>query len=443
MIRKGLEILKILSDYGESYIVGGAVRDKLLGIEPKDIDISTNVPMEKIESLFETHDIGKNKDFGVIVIKYKGFNFEIAQFREESDYQDYRHPNNVVLGVNFETDTKRRDFTINSIGMDCSGDIIDYHNGQEDISKKIIKAVGDPCERLTEDPLRMLRAIRFASRFDYRIDNHTFNSIKNCSHLIQHISPERINNELFSMASQIGQKFANSIKMLRETGLLYYILPEVHRYKGMPHNKETHPEGDVWNHVIECLNVNEKSDGIINISILLHDVGKPVTYKNRDGKHTYYGHDKKGLELINNICDRLKIDNNKRKIYLFCCENHMKFHRITEMKNSKIKKLIDDINFEYLKHVSYCDDKSRKHLFSIKVWNEKIKKIEDIKNRYIIDGDLNKLLNGKFVSKVSGINRPCKEIGVIIRKTREWILDNKIDLNDIEKIKRYIKECND
>lgn len=192
------EILNIINDHGyEAYIVGGAVRDRLLGREVTDIDISTNCPMETLGTLFVCYDIGKSKDFGIVSVKYKGFDFEIAQYRHDIGSTDSRHPDSVQIVNTFDEDVMRRDFTINAMGEGVNGEIIDLVGGQQDIHNKIIRTVGDPVCRFEEDSLRIIRAIRFANVLGFKIDTSTLVAMFHCSKKIIHnVSKERIVAEI-------------------------------------------------------------------------------------------------------------------------------------------------------------------------------------------------------------------------------------------------------
>lgn len=228
-----IEVLGILSKYGNAYFVGGCVRDMLLNKNPKDIDISTDVSMEKIEELFNSHDIGKNKDFGIVVINYKNYTFEIAQFRTDGTYTDNRHPDNVKLGVSFKEDTMRRDFTINAMGMDHCGNIIDYHNGIEDLNNKKINSVGKADDRFREDALRMLRAIRFTVALEFSLSHELMQSIIKNKELIRNVSKERVREELLKVATLNDlRKFHSYIRWMDMLHLFKILFGE----KYMPYN---------------------------------------------------------------------------------------------------------------------------------------------------------------------------------------------------------------
>ena len=193
MIKFGISLMKDINNYGyQSYIVGGAVRDIVMGdLDIHDIDIATNMPIDQIKKHFKTYDMGGEKH-GTCIVHYNNFDYELTQFRTESTYSDNRHPDEVKYVNSFEEDTKRRDFTINSMGIDAEGNVIDYHKGIDDIKNKKLKAVGDPYERFGEDSLRIIRALRFASRFGLDIDENTFNAIVKMKKSLSNLAIERI-----------------------------------------------------------------------------------------------------------------------------------------------------------------------------------------------------------------------------------------------------------
>ncbi len=427
-----------------SYVVGGAVRDIVLGQDFDDIDIATNVPMETTESLFDTHDIGKNKDFGIVVVRYKGEDYEIANFREDGKYLDGRRPEDVKIVADFKGDASRRDFTINAMGIDKDGNISDYFDGQKDIQDKVIKTVGDPERRFGEDYLRMLRAPRFASRLGFQIDKKTMKAIQSNSEKIKNIASERVMKELVKMAKQSGSKFAEAIMILKEAGLLEHILPEVFQMDDFEHSVEHHPEGNVLQHTLEALKSSDSNDPIVNLSILLHDVGKITTHEKdpETGVHHYFGHAHEAKELIERIADRLKIDNKTKEAMLFSAMNHMKMHDILKMSNKKIMDLVGNDNYPILKAVAQADAKARGDIYDDTEWQKMMDKIDDLSARYEGLDAINKvkkIVNGRRVMELRGITKPGPEIGKVINQTVDWILDSDIDLNDDKLIDDYIK----
>jgi len=446
MIKNGVDILNKINSYGyDAYIVGGAVRDLILGDKPHDIDISTNMPIDELNKIFKTYDIGKSKDFGIVVINQGGEQFEIAQFRSESDYSDGRHPDKVKIVKDFKTDAGRRDLTINAMAVDKEGNIIDHFNGKNAIFDKIIKTVGNPNERFKEDKLRMMRACRFSSKLCFDIDPDTKNAIKSNKEGINDISIERVKDELIKMATQTGDKFADAILTLDEVGILDIILPELTKLKEFKETLKWHPEayenggkGTPFDHTIAALKKNKIVDPIINLSILFHDVGKGITHRLRaDGiRHSYFGHDKEGADIINNIAKRLKLSNKERDSIMFAAINHMKLFRGTEMKPSKIIKLVNDKNWNVLKAVSYCDDSCRTGMFNKKTFNDSISNMEKIAKKWgdKVSSQTIKIIDGKHVMKITGMKQG-KELGDLIKNVTDIILNkgikNQKDIDDI------------
>lgn len=228
----------------EALIVGGSVRDIVLNKKPKDIDIATNVDIDKIANHFKTADIGKSKDFGIVAVLYKGMVFEVAHYREDvhEGNTDARHPSGINLTNNFKTDSDRRDITINSLGLTTDGTIIDYQGGLDDIKNGVIKAVGKPKDRFIEDALRLLRVSRFLARYGFKLDQTTKTAMIETKELIKKIAPERIRDELIK-SSNSGVQLANYIEHLRDIGLLSLILPEIDIMSKYEHTITTHPEG--------------------------------------------------------------------------------------------------------------------------------------------------------------------------------------------------------
>lgn len=444
MLKVAIEVMKKLQKYGDIYIVGGAVRDIITGEKsPDDIDLATNIDPEIIEDNFKIFDIGKNKDFGVTVIKYKGFEFEIAQFRTDN-YQNElgKGASTVKIISNFKDDAARRDFQINAIAVDSEGNIIDHFEGIKAIQNKIIKTVGDPKERFKEDNVRMLRAVRFSSRLGFDIDKETSSAIQDMAQNIENVAPERIVKELLKMADQSGDKFADAIMKMKDTGLLKYILPEVLKLDDFEHDEENHPEGNVWDHTIAALKANKLKDPIINLATLLHDIGKIKTYKNQKGKHTYYNHAKESVNIIIDIADRLRLDNKTKKALIFSAENHMKMHDFFDMSNNKIMKLIQNDNWDLLYNVAMLDDKARQHLFNNKKWEDILKKVSELNSRFNDQKSkekIKKIVNGDIVMKLTGLKQG-KKVGDIIKSTIEWIYNNNININNTKQIHDYIKE---
>ncbi len=448
MLKVGVDLLKDIERIGgansQAYIVGGAIRDIITGEkEPDDIDIATNVSINELEKHFKTFNIGANKNFGIIVINKGGFSFEVATFRSDGTYTDGRRPDTIEIVSDFSKDAERRDFTINAMGVDKDGNIIDYFDGYGDIKNKVIRTVGDPNKRFGEDYLRMLRAVRFSSRMGFKIDPETMKAIKSNSANIKGQAVERIVNELMKMASQNGSKFADAIITLKETDLLQYILPEVDEMENLEHHPDHHPEGNVMLHSLSALRVADSNDPLVNLSILLHDVGK-LTSKQEgdDGYPKYHGHAGEGVQHIENIAKRLKLDNYTKNCLIFCTENHMKMHDLDEIKPSKIMNLMENPYWDILLQVAEADTKSRMHKHDPAHWKKMLDIIDNIKQRFKnkkATDVIKTVVNGKHIMDILNIP-PSKKLGIIIKDVTDWVLDNNININNIEMIDDKIRE---
>ena len=443
-IKVAIDILqKINKAKYKAYLVGGAVRDIILGnLKPHDIDIASNMPIEELNKMFKTYDIGKSKSFGIVVVKHGGYDFEVAQFRQDGTYLDGRRPESVQITGKFKEDVERRDFTINAMGINAKGEIIDFFNGKGDIKNKILKTVGDPFKRFGEDYLRMMRLARFASKLDFEVDKGTAKAAQKLAHNITGLPPERIRDELMKSAAQSGDKFAKYIEMLDKLKLLKYILPEIVNLKWYRENLEHHPEtrgqgGTVYSHVMAALKKSDTADPIKNLAILLHDVGKGVTLSQKDGLPQYLGHAESSIKLVNAIADRLKMSNQEREALLFAVGNHMKFHKILDMKPSKIAKIVSNDHWDVLLAVGRADEFARGYMFMHKGEFEKIvDKAIKVKEKFgtkQVNKQI-KLVDGKHAMELTGM-KPGPKLGELITKVTEYIMDNNIeDKEEIDKL---------
>lgn len=445
----GVKVLQIINKAGyKAYIVGGSVRDIVLGQKAKDVDIAANAPMDFLERSFKTYNIGQSKDFGIVVVRQGAFSFEVAQFRQDGKYKDGRRPESVKISGEFQDDASRRDFTFNAMGINAKGEILDYFDGKKDLQNKILRTVGDPRQRFGEDYLRMLRAPRFASRLGFEIEKSTEKAIKKLSTNIKDLAPERVYDELIKAASQTGDKFADYILLLDKLKLLKFILPEVVNLKWYRENLKHHPEtrgsgGTVYSHVLSALRKSNTADPIKNLAILLHDIGKGVTFSQKEGLPQYLGHAHASVELSQSIADRLKMSNKDRDSLIFAVGNHMKFHNLLNMRASKIAKLVNDDNWDVLLAVARADEFARGEVFTHKGEFEKIvDKAIKIKNKYGMNqvNKTLKIVSGNRVMELTGL-KPGKKVGEIIRKVTETILDKDIDPNDSEKIDDLIRSA--
>ena len=337
-------------------IVGGTVRDLILREKIQDIDIATDMPMELLCSRFACHDIGKSKQFGLVLVKYGCSTFEVAQFRATSAADG-----DGGLAAQFAADAVLRDFTINALALTEEGEVVDPFGGLADLENKILRSVGRPEDRLAEDVVRTLRAPRFAVRFGLEIEDDLKTEIHNFADHIGCVAQERITAEILKMAALDGEGFAAAVEMMDALGLLREVLPEVHALKGLPQSPEWHPEGDVFEHTMAALRCNQTRDPQLNLAILFHDLGKPQTYRLLDGRHTYHGHAQIGREVVAGLVRRLGLGKTLGNRLAFVAGEHMRAKLLGEMKPSKVQRLVVDPAWPLLKVATLCDCAALRH----------------------------------------------------------------------------------
>jgi putative nucleotidyltransferase with HDIG domain len=318
-----------------SFLVGGCVRDLLLGIEPKDYDVATSATPEQVLSIFPgALKVGAH--FGVMIVREDGVTVEVATFRSDHDYADGRRPSEVRFETDPKQDVLRRDFTINALLLEPeTGDVLDYVGGRADLEGGLIRAIGDAEQRFREDHLRMLRAIRFAARFNFTIENETEAAILRLHPLIADVSAERVRDEIIRILTEGGAR--RGFELLDQTRLLNVILPEVAAMKGVEQPPEFHPEGDVWTHTLIMLDGLRNPSATLAMGVLLHDVGKPPTFRVAD-RIRFDGHVEAGVEIARNILTRLRFSNDEIDQVLALIGNHMKFKDVPKMKESTLKR---------------------------------------------------------------------------------------------------------
>ncbi|MEE8298501.1 MAG: CCA tRNA nucleotidyltransferase [Thermodesulfobacteriota bacterium] len=343
------EVVSELRNAGhKAYCVGGCVRDTLLKIAPKEYDITTSATPEEVSKIF-SHIVPIGVTFGVILVIIGQYKFEVATFRKDQSYSDGRHPDSVTYSTLEQEDVLRRDFTINGMLYDpIEEEVIDHVGGIDDLENKIIRTIGDPYERFNEDKLRMMRAVRFNSRYNFELDLNTFQAIEKLAPEITQVSSERIRDEIIKIITQKNP--GHGLKMLSESGLLKYVLWDVEIMNGVEQPPQFHPEGDVFIHtclVLDKLFQNE--DGVVSpelaMGALLHDVGKPPTFSVSD-RIRFNGHDKLGAEMSKKICRDLKLSNKQIEIIYSLIREHLKFKDVSKMKKSTLKRFIGMPHFE-------------------------------------------------------------------------------------------------
>jgi poly(A) polymerase len=338
LIRKGFQAL----------LAGGCVRDHLLGRPAADYDVATNATPDRVMALFP-ESVAVGAQFGVILIPRDGLKVEVATFRSDVGYSDGRHPDAVVFAKTAEEDIQRRDFTINGLLMrHDTGEILDLVNGRADLQAGIIRAIGDPNRRFTEDKLRMLRAVRFAARFGFEIEPETFRAIRKRVQDINQVSAERVRDELTKMLTEGSA--GNAFRLLDQTWLLQKVLPEIAAMKGVEQPPQYHPEGDVWVHTCLMLDgIPAGSSATLAWGILLHDVGKPPTFRSvaeTGDRIRFDNHVEGGVEMGKEICRRLKMSNDEIEQIVALVANHMKFKDVSQMRASTLKRFVRQPKFE-------------------------------------------------------------------------------------------------
>jgi tRNA nucleotidyltransferase/poly(A) polymerase len=323
-----------------AFWVGGCVRDSLLGREPGDYDIATSALPEQIEKFFQ-RTVAVGRKFGVMVVVEGGHQFQVATFRAEADYRDGRHPEHVTFG-DAMADARRRDFTVNGLFYDpVAGTLHDWVGGEADLCAKIIRTIGAPEERFSEDHLRLLRAVRFAAQLDFQIEPQTFAAIKTNAAKIQTISAERIRDELIKLFQT--PHAARGLELLRDSGLLEHALPEIAATESCEQSPDYHPEGNVFTHLCLMLrHLPPDADASIPWAVLMHDVAKPFTASRdpKTGSIHFYEHEKIGAQMAVQILERLRFPRKQIEEIAAAVRYHMQFKDAPQMRKSTLRRMI-------------------------------------------------------------------------------------------------------
>lgn len=349
-------LLKFKENNYEIYVVGGAVRDLLMGKIVYDWDFTTNATPDEILKIVEGGLY--NNLYGTVFTIVEGYEkpFEITTFRKEEGYSDSRHPDKLVWGKTLNDDLERRDFTINALALGAvqstkykvlSTEIIDLYEGQKDLDKKILRAVGDPNERFNEDALRMMRAVRIAGELKFQIDKTTFEAIQQNAKLINKIAKERVKDELFKILKS-NNPYAG-IFHLKESGLMQEILPEMMKCFGVEQKSPSrHHIYDVGTHLLMALKECKSTDPVTRFATLIHDIGKPQTYRKlATGVITFYNHEMVSTRIAENIADRLKFSSKEKDKFV----KLVRFHQFTVDENqtdSAIRRFITNVGLDYV-----------------------------------------------------------------------------------------------
>ncbi|HTW88246.1 MAG TPA: CCA tRNA nucleotidyltransferase [Candidatus Binataceae bacterium] len=351
---KALAIIHRLHQAGfKAYLAGGCVRDRLLGVEPKDYDLVTDARPEVVQQIFE-RTVAVGARFGVIVVIIEDDSFEVATFRADASYLDGRRPSAVRFGT-IEEDALRRDFTIGGMYFDLESDkVIDLVGGRRDLRAGIIRAIGNVYDRFEEDRLRILRAIRFAARLGFLIDPATWTAIKRAAPTIASVSAERIGEELVMILTEGGA--ARGLDLMMECGLAETLLPEVIPLVGCEQPANFHPEGDVYVHTRLMLSMLPPAcSETLAFGVLLHDIAKPQTRAEADGKVTYYGHTEQGALIAAAIMNRLRRSRAVQERVAYLVRYHLRLTMAPRMRPATLKRMLAEEGFEELLELSRID----------------------------------------------------------------------------------------
>ena len=408
------------------YVVGGAVRDFLLGQENHDFDFCTNALPEDVLRIFPKV-IPTGIKHGTVTVLYYGESFEVTTFRTEGKYSDKRHPDNVSFVKDLNEDLSRRDFTVNAFAADCrNGKIIDLFRGKRDLRKKIIKAIGEPSQRFSEDALRLLRMCRFCSKLNFIPEKTTFFAAKELSSTISNVSIERICDELFKIL--MSKKPSVGIIMMEDTGLLEVVLPEVSVCRKTKQDKIG--SKDVLGHILNCLDASAQAGCSLEVRLaaLLHDIAKPSCETlSEDGHVSFYGHDIKSAQMAEAVCKRLKCSTAVTEKVKILIEGHM-IRYSENWTDGAVKRFINRVgidNINELFELQWCDQIASEGKSKKALYEPFIKRIEKALNEPLSLKDL--AVSGEDLMEIGIPKGP--QLGKILNYLLEKVIDDP-SLND-------------
>ena len=418
------QLMQVLLDAGyEAYVVGGCVRDFLLGQEPHDWDICTNALPDQMKECFANyHVIETGLQHGTLTVMVDHIGYEITTYRIDGEYTDHRHPDTVQFVGRLQEDLMRRDFTINAMAADISGKIRDFYDGQFDLEHKWIRCVGDPDKRFTEDPLRILRAMRFESKLGFAIEEKTENSMRRHRHLLQHISVERINTELTGIL--MGDCYST---LTCFPDILSICIPEIQRCVGFQQNNPHH-DRTVWDHTLFAVSVAPK-DIYTRLALLYHDIGKPLCYSEDSGVGHFYGHAAISKDIAEKSLRELRFDNQTVKLVTQLVEAH---DRTIEPRKPVIRRCMNKLGEEQF--VRLMDVKEADYAAQEQLYGDRLHKAEILQmmQEILI---AQKYQEECFTLKDLAINgndliqlgyKPGKKIGTVLNQLLEMVIDDKI-----------------
>ena len=418
---------KLLNNGYTAYAVGGCVRDSIMGNIPHDWDICTSAVPNEVKQVFAEYKmIETGIKHGTVTVMINHTPFEITTFRSETTYSDNRHPDKVIFEKRIGADLSRRDFTMNAIAYNPYEGFIDLYNGICDIEHNVIKAVGNCAQRFEEDALRILRALRFSSVLNFKIDEDTAQNIHRYKHLLNNIAAERIRVEFCKLLT--GE---NAVSVLREyADVIAEFIPQVADMVGFEQHNPHH-QYDVWEHTLHALTFAEK-DLSVRLAVLFHDIGKPHTFS-LDENHIghFYVHAQKSTEITIEILDSLKFDNHTKNIVISLVKHH---DRMIEMSEKSVKRTLHKIGseemFEKLLQVKLCDIQAQAQEL-VPPRMAEIKKIAEIyatvkRNDDVVFSVKNLAVNGKDIMRSLKIDEG-KQVGIILEKLLECVLNGEVE----------------
>lgn len=408
----------------QGYIVGGSVRDFLLGLEPGDFDITTDASPDEILEVFSDFEtISLGKAYGTIGVVVDGELFEITTFRQDGAYSDGRRPESVSFSKSLKDDLSRRDFTINAMAMDISGKIYDFYGGAEDLNRKLVRAVGEPMERFRDDKLRILRGIRFASSLNFEIESKTYDGIKYFSKDILQVSAERIQQEFNKIL--LSDKPSLGLDLMLDSGLLEVLIPEIMDSVGYDQMSPYHHR-DLFKHMTCTM---DQVDKVLHLRLaaLFHDIAKVDTLTiDEDGHGHFFGHDSIGAERVRAILKRFKYSKETIKKVSLLIENHMKAHPEMGSKGLKrqIRRLGEDLIFDLL-DLMIADMKCTRDDRDIDFLLDRKAQVEDILDNKEVYNESGLAINGKDLIEIG-----YKE-GRVIGETLEYLTEKVMEDNSL------------
>ncbi len=451
-------IEKIEKSGFEAFVVGGPVRDFLLGKIPKDWDITTNAKPEEIQKIFPKNFY--NNKFGTVTVVNKDVkdeslkNVEITSYRIDVGYSDKRHPDEIKFTPSLEEDLKRRDFTVNAMALQIKSEklktksskklkvknyeIVDLFRGQEDLENKIIRAVGDPNERFNEDALRMLRAVRFSSQLGFEIEKNTFEAIVKNSGLLKFVSQERIRDEFEKII--LSDKAYEGIELLRKLKLLTFVIPELEEGIGVGQNR--HHIYTIYEHLVLSLKHCPSKKLEVRLAALLHDIAKPQTKSGTGPDSTFYNHDFVGAKFAKRILTRLKFSNKTIEKVVLLVKNHMFYYNVDEVSEAGVRRLVKRTGKENLKDLMDLRISDRLGSGVPKAKPYKLRHLEYLIEKVSKDPISAKMLkiNGQDIMKILD-TPPGPKIGTILKVLLSEVIEDP-KKNTKKNLEKRVKELN-